>query len=63
VRATYDGQPGHPVLLEQSLFDRVRALSGDTGARDLLRDARVIEVPCDGLGDPADVDTPDDLAR
>jgi CTP:molybdopterin cytidylyltransferase MocA len=61
VRATYDGKPGHPVLLERSLFDGVRALRGDTGARELLRDARVIEVPCDGLGDPADVDTPDDL--
>lgn len=61
VRATYDGEPGHPVLLERSLFGRIRALRGDTGARDVLRDARVLDVPCDGIGDPADVDTPDDL--
>ena len=61
VRATYDGRPGHPVLLESSLFGPVRDLRGDTGARELLRYARLIEVPCDGLGDPSDVDTPDDL--
>ena len=62
VRATYDGTPGHPVLIERSLFDAVMALRGDTGARDLLASARVTEVPCDGLGDPADVDLPSDLA-
>jgi CTP:molybdopterin cytidylyltransferase MocA len=61
VRATYHGTPGHPVLLESRLFDAVRLLRGDTGAREVLRTARVIDVPCDGLGDPADVDTPDDL--
>jgi CTP:molybdopterin cytidylyltransferase MocA len=61
VRATYDGVPGHPVLIERSLFAAVLELRGDTGARDVLRDARVADVACDGLGDPADVDTPDDL--
>src|SRR5215213_11261049 len=61
VRATYDGRPGHPVLLERSLFAAVSDLRGDTGARELLRGARVADVPCDGLGDDSDVDTPDDL--
>lgn len=61
VRATYDGAPGHPVLLERELFPAVRELSGDVGARDVLRGARVTDVPCDGLGDPGDVDTPADL--
>ena len=61
VRATYGGEPGHPVLLERALFEPVCALRGDTGAREVLRDARVTDVPCDGLGDPADVDTPADL--
>lgn len=61
VRATYGGVPGHPVLIESELFDAVRALSGDVGARDVLRGARVTDVPCDGLGGPADVDTPDQL--
>jgi CTP:molybdopterin cytidylyltransferase MocA len=62
VRAGYGGVPGHPVLLERSLFPALRALRGDVGARDVLRDANVIDVPCDGLGDPRDVDTPADLA-
>jgi molybdenum cofactor cytidylyltransferase len=61
VRAVYGGTPGHPVLLERSLFEGVRSLSGDVGARDLLGNVRVNEVPCDGLGDPTDVDTPADL--
>ena len=61
VRATYGGTPGHPVLIECSLFRAVDQLRGDTGAREVLRSARVVDVPCDGLGDPADVDAPEDL--
>jgi molybdenum cofactor cytidylyltransferase len=57
VRATYDGTPGHPVLIERELFGALRELSGDVGARDVLRGARVTDVPCDGLGGPGDVDT------
>jgi CTP:molybdopterin cytidylyltransferase MocA len=63
VRATYGEVPGHPTLLESSLFPAVAALRGDAGARELLRSARVASVPCDGLGRPDDVDTPADLAR
>jgi len=65
VRATYDGVPGHPTVLESSTFGRVAALRGDAGARELLRDAatRIRLVACDGLGRPDDVDTPQDLAR
>jgi molybdenum cofactor cytidylyltransferase len=61
VRAVYDGVPGHPVVLERALFDRVRALSGDAGARDLLEGVPVRDVPCDGAGSALDVDTPEDL--
>jgi CTP:molybdopterin cytidylyltransferase MocA len=60
LRATYDGVPGHPTLLEASTFAAVAALRGDAGARDLLAAAalRVALVPCDGLGRPDDADTP-----
>jgi len=61
VRATYGGVPGHPVVLECSLFGRVAALRGDGGARALLDDIRVEEAACDGLGRPDDIDTPDQL--
>jgi CTP:molybdopterin cytidylyltransferase MocA len=61
VRATYSGRPGHPVLLESSLFAAVSALRGDTGARELLRFARVRGAACDGLGRPDDIDIPEQL--
>ena len=61
VRATYDGTPGHPVLLERALFDRLRALRGDEGARAVLREVAVRDVACDGLGRPDDIDTRTEL--
>jgi CTP:molybdopterin cytidylyltransferase MocA len=64
--ATYGGEPGHPVLLDRLAWDDVVAQAiGDVGARAWLRahPARVLSVPCDGLGSAADVDTPDDLVR
>jgi molybdenum cofactor cytidylyltransferase len=61
VRANYGGTPAHPVLLERELFAKVGGLRGDAGARDLLTGVPVREVDCDGLGSPADVDTPLEL--
>jgi CTP:molybdopterin cytidylyltransferase MocA len=61
VRATYGGEPGHPVLIERELFAAAGTLRGDTGARDLLESVDVRLVPCDGLGRPDDVDTREQL--
>jgi molybdenum cofactor cytidylyltransferase len=61
IRATYDGRPGHPTLIESTMFPAITELHGDTGARDLLRGATF--TICDTLGSPADADTPDALAR
>jgi CTP:molybdopterin cytidylyltransferase MocA len=61
VRATYGGDPGHPVLLEHELFGRMRDVTGDHGARNLLMSVPVREVPCDDLGGGEDVDTPAEL--
>jgi molybdenum cofactor cytidylyltransferase len=61
VRATYGGVPGHPVLLERHLFDRMRDVSGDHGARNLLQSVHMVAVPCDDLGGGEDVDTPAQL--
>ncbi len=61
VRATYDGAPGHPVLVEAVLFPELRAATGETGAREVLRAAGVRAVACDDLGGGADVDTPTQL--
>jgi CTP:molybdopterin cytidylyltransferase MocA len=61
VRASYGGEPGHPVLLERELFGRLRNVSGDHGARNLLLSVATREVPCDDLGGGEDVDTPAQL--
>jgi CTP:molybdopterin cytidylyltransferase MocA len=60
--ATYDGKRGHPVLIGRPHFDEAMRMAGDEGARSLLAAHDVVEVPCDGTGDAADVDTPADLA-
>jgi CTP:molybdopterin cytidylyltransferase MocA len=61
VRATYGGNPGHPVLLERDLFEQLRNVTGDKGARNLLLSVQVLDVPCDDLGGGEDVDTPAEL--
>jgi CTP:molybdopterin cytidylyltransferase MocA len=61
VRATYHGAPGHPVLLERRLFERMRDVTGDHGARNLLISAQTREIPCEDLGGGQDVDTPAQL--
>jgi CTP:molybdopterin cytidylyltransferase MocA len=61
VRATYSGEPGHPVLLERELIERLRDVTGDHGARNLLLSVSPVEVPCDDLGGGEDVDTPAQL--
>ena len=61
VRATYGGKPGHPVLLERELFEALRNVTGDKGARNLLMSVPVLDIPCDDLGGGEDVDTPAEL--
>ncbi|RAO48126.1 Nicotine blue oxidoreductase [Micromonospora saelicesensis] len=64
--ATYAGRPGHPILLTRRTWPLLSGYAlGDRGARDLLRDRSdlVVEVPCDDVGSPVDVDTPADLLR
>jgi CTP:molybdopterin cytidylyltransferase MocA len=55
VAASYDGERGHPVLLARTAWGAVP----DEGARALTPAL----VPCDDLGSPGDVDTPDDARR
>ncbi|MFT3853213.1 MAG: nucleotidyltransferase family protein [Ilumatobacteraceae bacterium] len=63
VVATYDGQWGpNPVRIAAEHWSALPT-SGDEGARTLLRTSRerVCTVAC--VGSPADIDTPEDLAR
>ncbi len=50
------------MLIARGLWSEALELAGDEGARVLLRRHGVVAVPCDGTGEPTDVDTPEDLA-
>lgn len=61
-RATYDGMPGHPVVIGRAHWDGVIASArGDEGARAYLREHGAEPVECADLGDGTDVDTVDGL--
>jgi nicotine blue oxidoreductase len=64
--ATYGGKRRNPVLFSREVWPLLEAeLDGDEGARPVLQrhPGLVVEVPCEGVGDPADVDTSEDLGR
>ncbi|HZX05163.1 nucleotidyltransferase family protein [Kribbella sp.] len=62
VRATYDGAPGHPVVIGRAHWDGVIASArGDEGARAYLRTHDAALVECADVADGADVDTADGL--
>jgi len=54
VAASYGGVRGHPLVLGRADWDAVP----DEG----LREIAVRVVPCDDLGSPGDIDTPEDLS-
>jgi nicotine blue oxidoreductase len=64
--ATYDGAPRNPVLLAREHWAEVgRLAAGDIAARAFLSayPELVTHVECGDAGDPADLDTPEDLRR
>ncbi len=66
VRATYDGRPGHPVLLGRRHWAPLQEqLSGDVGAGPYLAQhhagRKVTEVRCEDLATGRDVDRPEEL--
>lgn len=61
---TRGGRRGNPALIARALFPSIRCLSGDIGARALLRASdNVVELDVAEDGVLTDIDTPDDLAR
>jgi molybdenum cofactor cytidylyltransferase len=62
--ATYGGKRRNPVLFSREVWALLEEeMVGDEGARSVLRrhTELVVEVSCDGVADPADVDTREDL--
>ncbi len=62
IASCYADRPGVPILAPRSFFPDLLALTGDTGARDLLRTQKncLMEIPL-----PAgewDIDSPEDIA-
>lgn len=57
-----DGTPGHPVLFPSRCFAALQALSGDQGARSLLKQETVQMVALPGRHALTDLDTPEDWA-
>jgi CTP:molybdopterin cytidylyltransferase MocA len=65
VTAAYGGRHGNPKLFDRSVIAGLGELSGDTGARELLASHPewVVPVEVGTLGDDADVDDEQGLAR
>jgi CTP:molybdopterin cytidylyltransferase MocA len=62
LRAGYNGEAGHPVLLGREHWAGAYELAtGDAGAREYLRRNRPQIVPCEDISDGRDVDRPADL--
>jgi len=64
VRATYDGRPGHPVLIGRDHWAGVAATArGDHGAREYFHTHPPTPCECGDLATGRDVDRPEDLDR
>jgi len=65
VRPERDGRHGHPVLFDRSLFDELRAVDPEHGAKPVVRAhaARGLDVPTEDDGAFTDIDTPQDYER
>jgi molybdenum cofactor cytidylyltransferase len=65
VMPTYEGVRGNPVLIARELFPELAQVTGDQGARGVIRahNAAVHEVPIPGPPPTDDLDTEEDYAR
>ncbi len=61
VASRYNGTLGVPAIFKRSLFPALASLSGDTGARTLLRNPEHVVVAFDLPEAAVDVDTPEDF--
>lgn len=62
VQPVFKGAGGHPVGFSSRHFASLMALHGDTGARHLMQQFSVVQIPVDDPGIIQDVDYPSDLS-
>ena len=62
-RPSYQGTPGHPVGFASAWFAQLSTLTGDAGAREIVRQAGklCLSCPVNEPGVIADIDRPEDL--
>lgn len=65
VRPRYDGEPGHPILFDATLFEQFQHIHGDEGGRNIIRkhqeQLELIDFSKSLWG--VDIDTPEDYER
>lgn len=63
VQPKYKEQRGHPVGFQESLFPELKKLSGDKGARSIVKAhaEHIYELTCNDQGIVRDIDRPSDL--
>lgn len=59
IRPLYQEQPGHPTVFPRSFWARLCDDDLPDGARSVIEDAEVVDVPVEDAGVIADIDTPD----
>lgn len=64
VQPVYGGTPANPVLIARTLFSELEQVTGDLGARSVVKRhaASVLRVPVSDGSPPGDVDTDEDYA-
>lgn len=62
---TSKGRTGHPVIFSKAYYPELAALTGDEGAKSVVRayTDHVIQVPCLDSGVLRDIDVPEDVSR
>jgi len=65
VQPVYDGRRGNPVLFDRALWPELAQVTGDQGARGVLRahQSEVVAVPIEGEHYTDDIDTEEDYQR
>src|SRR5437867_6947927 len=65
VLPTFEGRRGHPVLFSSEILEEILALRSSEGANIVVRrnPQRIVEVPVNASGIPADIETPEQFEQ